>query len=54
MKYGRLDVTGPEQSPEEGRLPGEKVEMHTFYIFYQVFVFEYSLISGHSVIKTNL
>jgi hypothetical protein len=23
MKYGRVDVTGPEQCPEEGRLPGK-------------------------------
>lgn len=22
MKYGRVDVAGPEQCPEEGRLPG--------------------------------
>ena len=22
MKYGRVDVSGPEQCPEEGRLPG--------------------------------
>lgn len=22
MKYGRVDASGPDQSPEEGRLPG--------------------------------
>jgi hypothetical protein len=22
MKYGRVDVTGPEQCPPEGKLPG--------------------------------
>ena len=22
MKYGRVDVSGPDQCPEEGRLPG--------------------------------
>jgi len=27
MKYGRVDVSGPEQCPEEGRLPGNN---HTF------------------------
>ena len=24
MKYGRVDVTAPEQCPEEGRLPGKE------------------------------
>lgn len=23
MRYGRVDVSGPEECPEEGRLPGE-------------------------------
>ena len=31
MKYGRVDVSGPEQCPEEGRLPGK------LYIFHGVF-----------------
>lgn len=24
MKYGRIDVSGPDECPEEGRLPGER------------------------------
>lgn len=24
MKYGRVDVSGPDECPEEGRLPGER------------------------------
>ena len=30
MKYGRVDVTGPEQCPEEGRLPGKKLSLYVF------------------------
>lgn len=29
MKYGRVDVSGPEQCPEEGRLPGK----YTFDVY---------------------
>jgi hypothetical protein len=25
MKYGRVDVTGPTECPEEGRLPGKRI-----------------------------
>jgi hypothetical protein len=25
MKYGRVDVTGPAECPEEGRLPGKRI-----------------------------
>lgn len=38
MKYGRVDASGPEQCPEEGRLPGKitviKCNMYGVYIVF--------------------
>lgn len=31
MKYGRVDASGPEDCPEEGRLPG-KVSLFTVFV----------------------
>ncbi|KAJ0025908.1 hypothetical protein Pint_08147 [Pistacia integerrima] len=37
MKYGRVDVSGPDQCPEEGRLPGVKCTCPSMvYIFFLV------------------
>ena len=39
MKYGRVDASGPEQCPEEGRLPGKiTVTKWSMYKFNSVFV----------------
>ena len=38
MKYGRVDVSEPEQCPEEGRLPGKlTVIKWSMYDFYTIF-----------------
>lgn len=33
MKYGRVDASGPEQCPEEGRLPGMSAVGHLLFIY---------------------
>lgn len=34
MRYGRIDVSGPEQCPEEGRLPG-RLTMHSLGVVWK-------------------
>ena len=33
MKYGRIDISGPEQCPEAGRLPGKLASKWPMYEF---------------------
>lgn len=33
MNYGRVDASGPEQCPEEGRLPGISAVGHLLFIY---------------------
>lgn len=33
MKYGRVDVSAPEECPEEGRLPGERFLAVIYFSF---------------------
>lgn len=33
MKYGRVDVSGPEQCPEEGKLPGRLPNLRVLWAF---------------------
>jgi hypothetical protein len=46
MKYGRVDVTGPEQCPPEGKLPGKKFEIRVHSTFQLVaFLYKYASLS---------
>ena len=46
MRYGREDVSGPEQCPDEGRLPGE-IAMQIFQFLDSTVSVDIDSFSGH-------